>query len=88
MDIELIRKGELKALAGANLEDEDLAGANLSGSNLAGAKLVGTDLKGANLERAYLEVVRICGPVSGVPTSCRRIWYELICAVPVCAVPI
>jgi Pentapeptide repeats (8 copies) len=82
MDIESIRKGELKALAGANLEDEDLAGANLAGSNLAGAKLVGTDLKGANLERAYLEgapdgsPARRCGS-AGKPLGCQPYAGEL-----------
>jgi uncharacterized protein YjbI with pentapeptide repeats len=52
MDIDAIRAGELKQLAGVNLEDEDLSRANLSRVNLAGA-----NLNGANLSQSLMALV-------------------------------
>lgn len=45
MDLAAVRSGQLKQLAGADLEDENLSQADLSRVNLAGAKLSGADRK-------------------------------------------
>ena len=49
MDLEKIRKGEIKNLSCADLSCVDLSCANLIGANLAGADLRGVDLRNANL---------------------------------------
>ncbi|MER3478379.1 MAG: hypothetical protein C4287_20320, partial [Leptolyngbya sp. ERB_1_2] len=43
MDIQAIRSGKVKQLAGVDLQDEDLSKADLNGVNFAGAKLSGAD---------------------------------------------
>ena len=59
MDLEKVKKGEIKKLSGAdligaNLTGADLRGANLSGADLSGAYLIGADLRCTDLINAYL----------------------------------
>ncbi|PLZ48905.1 pentapeptide repeat-containing protein, partial [Fischerella thermalis] len=50
MNIEAIKSGKTKHLAGANLEDEDLSNLDLNRINFAGATLVGTNFTASKLE--------------------------------------
>ena len=59
MDLEKVKKGEIKNLKGADLRGADLRGANLIGAdlrraNLRGANLIEVDLRGAYLKGANL----------------------------------
>ena len=60
MDLEKVKKGEIKILRGVDLRKADLTGANLrcadlTGANLRCADLTGVDLREANLTNADLK---------------------------------
>ena len=76
MDLEKVKKGEIKNLRksdlrgadlrgadlrGANLEEADLRGANLREANLRGSNLRGTDLRYADLTEADLRDANLIG---------------------------
>lgn len=61
MDLEKVKRGEIKNLSGADLIGANLIGANLKGADLRGANLIGADLRGADLRGAYLRGANLIG---------------------------
>ena len=61
MDLEKVKRGEIKKLSGADLIGVNLIGANLKGADLRGANLTGVDLRGANLSGADLSGAYLIG---------------------------
>ena len=59
MDLEKVKRGEIKNLEGANLKGVDLSGVYLTGANLRYANLEGADLTGANLREADLRYANL-----------------------------
>ena len=80
MDLEKIRKGEIKNLSCADLSCVDLTGADLSCANLIGANLAGADLRGADLRYADLRGVDLRNAnLRDIKTNYLTMGYNMAC---------